>query len=195
MRMKKNLIVLNLRLVLCLLLLMMGSSVTLAQTARWYDLFSLADGATNDATTSLPSGTTNTVFLQAGAVTIMPGATNAIAITSSNIVVHCEEFNDVGFTYSGTAMTGSGTNGLSGVQIYASMSKGYVIDQVPRWSFVQTNYSVTGGLTFETQVDLSISGCDRLYFTFLNQSGGVISNVVASLEFKAPKYGMKTSTQ
>jgi hypothetical protein len=185
--MKMKLILLG---VLCALLVQPAS----AQVARYYNLFSLADGSTNDLTATLPAATTNQIVLLGGTVTNQFGSPTATTITSSNILLHCHEFDKCGFTFQSVGIAGS-TNGIFGVQIYASMSKGAVIDPNPRWSFT-TNAAAPGGQTYTVITNLDLSGIDILYFSFINGSAnGWQSNVIAGVELKSPKYGAKAATQ
>lgn len=165
-----------------------------AQVARYYNLFNLIDGATDDLTATLPAGTTNQIVLLSGAVTNQAGsASSTTTITSSNIVLRCEEFDKCGFTFKSVGVAGS-TNGLFGVQIYGSASRGSVWDVAPRWNFTTTN-AAPGSQTYTVVTNLDLSGIDRLAFVFLNGSAnGYQTGMVAGVKFKSPKYGAQAAS-
>ena len=158
-----------------------------AQVARYYNLLNLITDATNDLTATLPAATTNQVVLQGGTVTNQWGSpTSSATITSSNIFLNCHEFDKCGFTYQSTGVAGS-TNGVFGVLIYGSASKGAVSDVNPRWSFTSTN-AAPGGQTFTVVTNLDLSGLDRIGFVFLNgAANGYQSNLIAGVRLKASK--------
>jgi hypothetical protein len=166
-----------------------------AQVARYYNLFNLSDTATNDLTATLPAGTTNKIVLLSGTVTNQWGSpSSAITITASNIVVRCQDFDKCGFTYQSVGVAGS-TNGVFGVQIFGSTSKGAVWDTAPRWNFTTTNAAPNGATTFTIVTNLDLSGIDRLAFVFLNGTSapdtnawtGYQTNVIAGIRLKATK--------
>lgn len=169
---------------LCALCILAVQPAT-AQVARYYNLFSLTDGSTNDLTATLPAGTTNQIVLLFTTVTNQAGSpSSTTTISSSNIVLNCHEFDKCGFSFSATGIAGS-TNGVFGVLIYGSASKGAVWDVNPRWSFTANNVA-PGGQTYSTNALLDLSGLDRLAFVFLNGSAnGYQTNVIAGVRLKA----------
>lgn len=175
-------------------LFVMAVGNAMAQEARFYNLFNLVEDSTNDTTATLPAGTTNQIVLSSGTVTNQAGSPTSTSITASNIMVKCAEFDKCGFTFQSTGIAGS-TNGVFGVLIYATMSKGWVYDPNPRWTFTANN-AAPGGQTLTVLTNLDLTGIDRLAFSFINGSAnGYQSNVVAGLELKSPKYGAKAATQ
>ena len=157
------------------------------QVARYYNLLNLLTDATNDLTATLPAGTTNQVVLLSGTVTNQVGSSTApTTITSSNIFVTCHEFDKAGFTFQCTGIAGS-SNGLYGVQIYGSASKGAVWDVNPRWNFTN-NAAAPGAQTYTVVTNLDLTGLDRLAFVFFNASAnGYESNVIAGIRLKSSK--------
>ena len=168
-----------------------------AQVARYYNLFSLAEGSTNDTTAYLPPVSTNLVITLFSSVTNQYGSpTLTNTITSSNIVIQCQEFDSAGFSFSATAVAGTGaTNVPYGVYIFGSGNKGATWDTVPRWNFTTTN-SAAGSLTYNLITNLDTHGLDRLAFVFVNQATNVTaveSNVLAGVLLKGTKVHAKTA--
>lgn len=168
--------------------LLLSACGSQAQVARLYNLFNLTDGTTNDPTVFLPAASTNQVGLLSGTVTNQVGSpTSTTTITSSNIVINCHEFDKGGLSFQFVGSTGA-TNGLFGVQIYATANKGLVWDANPRWNFTTTNAAPNGAATYSTNVSLDLSGMDRIGFVFLNGcANGYLTNVVATVRLKASK--------
>lgn len=165
----------------------------LAQMARYYNVFNLAEGTANDLTATLPAGTTNQILLLSGTVTNQVGSPTSITtITGSNIVVNCSEFNSAGFTFQSTGVAGS-TNATFGVLIYGSASRGAVWDASARWTFTTTNVA-PGTQTYTVVTNLDLTGLDRLAFVFLNGLNTVNgltnsyqTNVIAGVRLKGAK--------
>jgi hypothetical protein len=156
-----------------------------AQMARYYNLFNQTEDAENDLTATLSAATTNQVVL-AGVTNQFGSPTSATAITSSNIVLYCYDFNTAGFTFKSVGVAGS-TNGTFGVQIFGSSSRGAVWDSSARWNFTTTN-AAPGSQTYTVVTNLDLTGLDRIAFVFLNGSAnGYQTNVVAGVRLKATR--------
>ncbi len=157
-----------------------------AQVARYYNLFNLADTATNDLTAVLPASTTNQIVLLSGTVTNLSGSPSSITtITSSNIILNCHEFDKCGFTFQSVSAAGN-TNGSYGVQVFGSASQGAVWDATARWSFTTTN--TWPGQTYAVVTNLDLAGLDRIGFVFFNtETNGYQTNTIAGVRLKASK--------